>query len=314
MREKRTKPLSSGLCAGLVVAAGCLWGTAGLFVRHLNAIGLTAMTIVLLRSAVTALLLSLVVLCVRPQLFRIRLRDLWCFLGTGIVSVLFFNFCYFSTIQLSSMAVAATLMYTSPVFVMLLSLCLFGERITVRKLVALALAVAGCVLVSGVLGSGGALTPQVLLLGLGSGLGYGLYGIFSHYALQRGYHSLTVTVYTFLFATLGGLPFLQPAQIRTAVAADGGWLLLWLLCYAVINTVLPFLLYTAALTGMETSKAAVIASVEPVMAALLGLVVFHEVPSLAAAAGILLVLVAVLVLNLGGSRLPAKTPDGGKTT
>lgn len=251
MREKRTKPLSPGLCAGLVVAAGCLWGTAGLFVRHLNAIGLTAMTIVLLRSAVTALLLSLVVLCVRPQLFRIRLRDLWCFLGTGIVSVLFFNFCYFSTIQLSSMAVAATLMYTSPVFVMLLSLCLFGERITVRKLVALALAVAGCVLVSGVLGSGGALTPQVLLL--------------------------------------------------------------WLLCYAVINTVLPFLLYTAALTGMETSKAAVIASVEPVMAALLGLVVFHEVPSLAAAAGILLVLVAVLVLNLGGSRLPAKTPDGGKT-
>ena len=294
MKKRR---LSPGLCAAFVAAAGCLWGTTGLFVRHFNAVGLTAMNIVELRGIITAVVMVALTLCIDPQLLRIRLRDAWCFLGTGLFSILFFNFCYFQTIQTSSMAVAATLLYTSPVFVMVLSLWLFGEKLSLKKIAALALALTGCVLVSGVL-TGGGLTLQGFMLGMGAGLGYALYSIFSRFALLRGYHSMTITSYTFIFSTVGGLFFIDLPAIREAVAADGLSLVWLLIAYAVVTTVLPYILYTVGLTGVENSKASVIASVEPVMAALLGLVAFHEIPDLPAVIGILLVLTAVVVLNV----------------
>ncbi len=291
------KPLSPGLCAVFVALAGCLWGTTGLFIRQFNAVGLTAMNIVELRSAITLVVMVAIVLFIDPKLLRIRLRDAWCFLGTGLFSILFFNFCYFQTIQVSSMAVAATLLYTSPVFVMVLSLWLFGEKLTGKKIAALALALTGCVLVSGVL-TGGGLTWQGALLGVGAGVGYALYSIFTRCALLRGYHSMTITAYTFVFSTVGGLFLVDYPAIGGAFAQSGWGLFGLVTAYAVVTTVLPYILYTVGLTGVENSKAAVIAAVEPVMAALLGLIVFREVPDMPAAVGMVLVLAAVLVLNV----------------
>lgn len=295
----KKKSFSPGICAIFVAAAGCLWGTMGLFVRYFSALGLTAMNIVAVRSLVTAVLMVVLALVVDPKLLRVKWRDLWCFIGTGLLSVLFFNFCYFQTIQASSMAVAATLLYTSPVFVMVLSLWLFKERMTGRKILALALTLTGCVLVSGVLFDGG-LTLRGALLGVGAGVGYALYSIFGRFALLRGYHSMTVTCYTFLFSSVGGLFFLDLMRIRTAFAAEGWWLTAVFGIYAIVTTVLPYLFYTVGLTGVENSRAAVIAAVEPVMAALLGLLIFREVPSLWTAVGMVLVVTAIVLLNVHG--------------
>ncbi len=85
------------------------------------------------------------------KLFVIRLKDLWCFLGTGICSIVFFNFCYFKAITMTSLSVAAILLYTAPAIVMVLSYFLFKEKLTKRKLLALAMTFAGCVLVTGIL-------------------------------------------------------------------------------------------------------------------------------------------------------------------
>ena len=296
--KKRT--LSGGLCAAFVVLAGCLWGTTGLFVRHLNAVGLTTMTICVARSLVALVMMLVLALCIDPKLLRVRLRHLWCFFGTGVLSMLFFNYCYFYTIEVSSMAVAATMLYTAPVFVLVLSALLFRERITARKVVALLLAVVGCVLVSGLITGGGALNSTGVLLGLGAGFGYGLYSIFTRFAINRGYSSVTVSVYTFLFAALGGLPLTDWSQLQTASRNEGVSLWLFLGLYALVTTVLPYLFYNRGLTRVENSKASVIASVEPVMAALLGLAVFGEVPGVPECIGILLVLGAVVLLNVKG--------------
>ena len=83
-----------------------------------------------------------------PKQFRIRLRDFWCFFGTGICSLLFFTYCYFQAITIMDLSTAAVLLYTAPSIVMVLSLLLFHERITAQKLVALVLAFAGWCLVS----------------------------------------------------------------------------------------------------------------------------------------------------------------------
>ena len=158
----------------LIVLSGGLWGTMGLFVHALNSIGISTMQMVEIRAIVTALILFIGLSITKPSLLKIRLRDSWCFVGTGIFSVVFFNFCYFSTIENSSMSVAAVLLYTSPIFVMLLSHLLFKERFTPRKGIALLLAIVGCILVSGLLIGIPPLSPFGFLTGIGAGFGYAL--------------------------------------------------------------------------------------------------------------------------------------------
>lgn len=96
---------------------------------------------------------------------------------------------------------------------------------------ALVLTFAGCVLVAGLIGSSYTLTPKVILLGLSSGLFYGLYSIFGSVAL-RTYDTRTVTAYTFLFATLGTLPICGVGAMRnrwlpTRSVFSGAWASPW---------------------------------------------------------------------------------------
>ena len=120
----------------LIIAAACLWGTMGLFVRRLNVMGLEAMEIVEVRSMIATVILFPCTALRDRKLLGIRPRNIWPLVGTGIFSMVFFNFCYFSTIARMNLSAAAILLYTSPIFVMLLSLPLFHERLTAKKLAA----------------------------------------------------------------------------------------------------------------------------------------------------------------------------------
>ena len=273
-----------------------MWGSMGLFVRTLNAQGLASMEIVGLRATVTVVALFLFLLLFDRKLFKICWKDLWCFLGTGICSIVFFNFCYFKAITLTSLSVAAILLYTAPAIVMVLSYFLFQEKLTKRKLLALVMTFVGCVLVTGILTETGNVTAGGILVGLGAGLGYALYSIFSRYALERGYTSLTITFYTFLIAAIGSFFFADMGKVAR-VAMNGGGNLFFCLAFGVLCTVVPYLTYTLGLQYVENGKASIIASVEPVTATLLGAVLFHEKLTVSGVLGIVLVLAALMICN-----------------
>lgn len=286
-----------------VLAAGCLWGFMGFFTRTLAGIGVDSTGAILLRCAIAAMLFAATILLTDPRQFRVKPKDFWCFFGSGVCSLLFFTYCYFQAITLMSLSTAAILLYTAPSIVMVLSLFLFKEKITVRKLLALVLAFVGCCLVSGIGSSEKALTATGLLYGLGSGVGYALYSIFARFALDRGYTSNTVNFYSCLLASIGaGLIWGVSEPVGAMFSAWGNFGL----CVAagLITCYLPYLLYTYGLTGLETGKASILASVEPVVATLVGIFVFHESMTLMSAAGVLCVLFAVALLNL-----KQKTPE-----
>ena len=280
----------------LVILAGCCWATLGVFVRHLNEIGLQTMQIVECRALLTVVGMFGVLGIFRRDLLRVKAKDLWCFAGGGIVSVILFNFCYFQTIQRASLSVAAILLYTSPIFVLLLSVPLFGEKLTRKKLLCLAMAFVGCALASGLTAGGMTLSPQTLLFGLGSGFGYGLYSIFSRFALQRGYHPITITSYIFLFGALGGIPLTDFGEVTAVVGQPEH--LLYLLIYTLVTTIVPYISYTTGLRYVENGVAAVLACIEPVMATIFGIFFFSELPSVTGWLGIALVLTALTILNL----------------
>ena len=288
---------SSKLGIILIILAGCFWGSMEIFVRKLGTYGFSAIQIVSIRISLAALIFSLVLLIKDRRGFRISIKDIPLFLGLGFGSILFFTVCYFTAITMMSLSTAAILLYTSPVWIMLMSIFFFHEKLDRRKLIALLLAFGGCVLVSGISGEG--MTVTGLLIGLGSGIGYGLYSILGKIALRK-YSSYTVTTYTFIFAAAGSWIISQPADMigKFSVASDFGFLIVLCFLTALITAVIPFLSYTIGLESVEASKAGIIATIEPMVATLIGILVFSEKLTFMSGAGILLILAAVVILNL----------------
>lgn len=288
---------SSKLGIILIILAGCFWGSMGIFVRKLGTYGFSAIQIVSIRISLAALIFSLVLLIKDRRGFRISIKDIPLFLGLGFGSILFFTVCYFTAITMMSLSTAAILLYTSPVWIMLMSIFFFHEKLDRRKLIALLLAFGGCVLVSGISGEG--MTVTGLLIGLGSGIGYSLYSILGKIALRK-YSSYTVTTYTFIFAAAGSWIISQPADMigKFSVASDFGFLIVLCFLTALITAVIPFLSYTIGLESVEASKAGIIATIEPMVATLIGILVFSEKLTFMSGAGILLILAAVVILNL----------------
>ena len=279
-----------------VLAAGAFWGTMGFFARNLYEEGFGPLEVAQTRITTGLILVGLYILIFNRSQFKVKLKDIWCFLGTGIVSLLLFSTCYFSALNYTSLAVAAILLYTAPFFVMILSLFLFKEKLSGKKIFALLLAFSGCVLVSGV-GGDTAFSWKGILLGIGSGFFYALYSIFGRYAINRGYGAWTMTFYTFLFCS-AGCAFLSNWQVIGGVVTADSANILWVLGLGFVTAFLPYVLYSTGLEHMESSKASILASVEPVVSALFGVLVFHENLTAWGVLGIAMVLGAIVVLNV----------------
>ncbi len=287
-----------------IVAGAALWGAIGVFFNYLAALGLQPLQIVALRVGSAALAFTLyLVLSGKKDLLKIAPRDAVYFVGTGIFSLVFFNWCYFNTIELASLAVAAVLLYTSPVWIVLLAAVFFHERLSPQKILAVLLTLLGTALIVGVFSGGGErLSPLAVLLGLGSGFGYALYSIFGKFALAK-YAPETVSAYTFIFATVGAVPLAAAYGWTDAYLLPQTWL--GTFGIGVVCCLLPFVLYTRGLEQVEAGKAAVLATVEPAVAALFSVALYHEPLDVAKIGGMALIFAAILLLNL---KLPSKKP------
>lgn len=277
-----------------IILAAFLWGLTGIFVRKLNQAGLDNMQLIFFRSSVTAILLGVFLLFKDRTKLKIALKDWWYFFGTGVLSFTLFGFCYFYTIQHSSMSLAAMLLYTAPIFVMIMASIFFHEKITAIKIVALIAAISGCVMIC-TTKQAAPVSPFIVFTGLGSGFCYALYSIFGEVALKK-YTSATVTFYTFLFAAVASMFVVDFNTIGTVYKTDPGAILLAIV-FAIVSAFFPYLLYTQGLKNTEPGKAAVMATFEAVVASVAGIVVFNESITLVAILGIVLVLSSVVLLN-----------------
>lgn len=277
-----------------ILLAAFLWGLTGIFVRNLNSMGLDNMSLLFFRSSVTAITLFIYLFITDKEKLKFKLKDIWYFLGTGILSFTLFGICYFYTIANASMSLAAMLLYTAPFFVLLMSAIFFREKITTAKIFALFAAAMGCIMICGT-DKNTTVSPFIIFTGLASGFCYALYSIFGRVALKK-YSSATVTVYTFLFASLASLSVTDFIEIMSAIKATPS--VLWLaIVFAYISAFFPYIFYTMGLKNTEPGKAAVMATFEAVVASVAGILVFGESLTIVAALGILLVLFSVFLLN-----------------
>ena len=280
----------------LVLIAGVSWGLIGVFTKAIDALGFTEMQMLFVKGVLaTAVLFLITFFKDKKQLKLKNWKDIRYFIGTGIISFTFFSWAYMKAVNLTSLGVAAVLLYTAPTFVMLFSILLFGEKMTKTKGIVLLMTFVGCILVTGLLEGGLTFTWQGIAIGLASGVGYALYSIFGTYAIRAGYGSLSISFYTFLMATIVMTFLVEPATVVSQITEMGQWPLA--ISFALLTTVVPYLTYTKGLSGLPASKASVTATIEPVVAAILGIVVFHESVTMLKVTGIVLVLSSVVVMG-----------------
>lgn len=273
-----------------------MWGIIGLFIQELSDAGFTSLQIVTLRVVSAALMLVTFLFFSKPKLLRIEPKDTPVFIGTGILSIVFFNWCYFTAIQEVSLSIAVMLLYTGPAFVIILSRFFFKEYFNYQKIIALIITAAGCMLVIQLFPlSNKTISLYGILVGLGSGFGYALYSIFGKIALRK-YSPITIITYTFVFASMVLLPTSGiTIEINRISSAN---IIALIIGLGLFPTVLAYLLYTKGLSMIESGKASITATMEPVVATALGIFMFNEVLTGFQVLGILMIISAVIILQL----------------
>jgi drug/metabolite transporter, DME family len=295
----------------MIAFAATMWGLIGFFVKGLSEIGFSAMEIVTIRVGTAAIMLLIVGLSFFRTRLKIKLRDVPLFIGTGLFSIVFFNWCYFTAIDRMNIPVAAALLYTSPAFVITLSVLFLKEKFNLRKLLAVGGTIVGSALVAEItLTQSSSFSPSSIFIGLGAGFGYALYSIFGKVALQS-YHPFTLTFYTFLTAALFLVPFfIGKPNVNLLIQQD---VFFYAVGLGLVPTVLAYFAYSWGLEKVESSRAAIIATVEPVAATILGVMVYLEKISFIQGMGIVLILASVTLVNLPKGRYSIKNTRDEKS-
>lgn len=279
----------------MIFLAASLWGTISIYVKQLSSLGLTSMEIVAIRCFWAFISLLIILLFFFKDSLKLeKLSDIKYFIGTGIISIVFFNYCYFQTITNLNISIAVILLYTAPIFVSIFSYILFKERLSKMKLFFVFLTFIGCAMIAGFSISSLNISFFTLLIGLGSGVGYALYTIFSRYALQK-YKPLLITFYTFFVATIFLFISLQLWNKFSIIFS--GEVLLYGMALGLFPTVCAYLLYTKGLEQVENTKAAVISTIEPIVATVVAVSIFQEKLSMLQVMGSIVIIVSVLMIN-----------------
>ncbi|WP_308222804.1 DMT family transporter [Metabacillus halosaccharovorans] len=287
--------LNKNIAYVYILSGAALWGMIGLFVTFLYEAGFSPTQVVAIRAISASIFLLFFVFWKKREAIKIKLSDSKYFVGTGVISIVFFNWCMFEAIKETSISVSSVLLYTAPAFVMIFSRFFFKELFTIRKILALIITFIGCILVIGLFqNTNESVTIYGFLVGLGSGFFYALYSIFGKFALIK-YSSVTVTTYTFVFAAIAITPFSGLWHVGTIFTNLEVWLSI--IGLGLFSTLLAFLLYTKGLESVESGRASILATVEPVVATLIGFLVFQEKLSVWQYVGIIAVIMAVFIVQ-----------------
>jgi DME family drug/metabolite transporter len=290
-----TKPsMTKGYAIALT--ATTLWATTGILISYLlTHYAIAPLTLACWRDVIVSSVLAVILAAARPPLLRIRRRDVLFFAAYGLLGVAVNHALWVYSVTFNGVAAATVLVYTGPAFVAIAAHWLFHEHITRLKMLAIALSLAGCVLVTGAYDlTQLQLNPLGILCGVGVGLGFAFYNLFGKLSTPR-YSPWTATVYSFAFGALFLLLTQRPAQLVSMGNAPFGWLTLFVLGAG--PTLGGYTLYTASLGYLPVSVASLIATLEPVITAIMAFFLLGEQLSTVQIVGALLIVFGVITLR-----------------
>jgi len=281
-----------------VAAAASTWGTLGLFAKILYAQGVSFESLVAVRASVGWLaVIGFLLATKEARSLRVARRDLAFLVPLGLVGIGFFYLLYFYTVRESTVGTAAILLYSAPAFVVILARLFLKEPLNAAKVFALLLTVGGIFLVVGAYAPANLeVSPKILLTGLLSGITYGLYAIFGR-PLAGHLSPAVILSYALAFGSALLIVAALPTLDTLIRLPAGSYLLLLML--SVVHTALAFALYTFGIRHLGAGRAAIVATIEPVVAGILGVTLLNEELTALKALGALLVLAGAVLAQVG---------------
>ncbi len=257
----------------MVIAATACWSFSGVLINLIvDHSPLTPIALAFWRDLVTFIALVLGLRLMRPSLLRVRHSDLkWLAAMGGCVAL----FHIFWNLSVTTIGVSVTTVVQSnaPIFVSVMAWLLWREPLTWHKIAAMALALAGTLLIARLDHPAAmTITPTGLIIALAGAVAYGSFSLFGK-RLDGRTGAWTSLTYTFAFASLALLPFQwgapRPWPIRPVVAGAFAALVLGV-------TILGFALYLSGLRRLPASIASITATTEVPFAALTSYLVLGE--------------------------------------
>jgi len=289
---------------GLIVLGAVALGMLGIVGRLLYREIDTPVTLVQYRAFIGMLVLLTGLLIFARPLLVIRKKDIPFFAFYGLLSIGLNSFCYFSAIQKIGISLAVVLLYTYPVFLMILSALFLKEPLTRAKAFALAASLTGVILLVSHRGMWASHVNRMgILYGLGAGFLSALYSLFGKKALIK-YQPATVLFYALLFGSLFFLLWgIATKSLQTSFTPQT-WF--WLIVLATGPGLMGYFFYTMGLQYVEASRAGVVATLEVLAAVLGAYLFFDEHLSLRQAAGGALVLSGAIGIQWEAVKLRKK--------
>ena len=283
--------------AALFVAlSAASFGFLGVPVRFLHDNGFAPLDITAVRLFVTTIALVIVALVVDRGLFKVRKRDLLFFILFGFFKLMS-DVTLFRAQVTIDLSLSTLLQMTAPYYVLVISLFLFRERITLMKILAMLVAFIGCIFVTGVITGGmHSLDFVGVASALISGLFFGLFTIGCKLSSDKGYKPVTTMMYTFLFASLMTIPFAN--DVKVVESFVDVHLILGVLSLGILMTLITFFVSTWGVQKLEASKVSLISVMEVITACIVGYFLFDEEMTVLNIIGMSLVVASIVIMDL----------------
>ncbi len=278
-----------------VVLAGIAWGTAGVFVDYLTRFGFSSVQIAFARCLVSAMLGIIIAAITNPKSLKLSFKQfIFCALsGIAFYSMAVF---YYSAMKAASVPTASVMLNMAPILVIIFAVLFFEEKMNLKKIIAILVAVAGCAFVTGV-ADGMLITPTGLLYGFLAMLSYAIYSICVKFAMFYGVKPAGATAYCFLFGAITALFVTNPVSFASQITMCPWYVVAALVAMAALTGFIATFLYSNAMKGLPAGLVSAMASIEPLTSTTLSILILHQSLTLWAAIGIVMILSAVTMLG-----------------
>ncbi|MBP5659925.1 MAG: EamA family transporter [Lachnospiraceae bacterium] len=275
----------------MMISALLIVGSIGVFRRF---IPLSSSMLAFLRGIIGAASLFLFAIITKKKIFiKLPAKKMILMILTGVVLgvnwILLFEAYNYTTISKATLAY-----YMQPTILLFVSPLIFKEKLTLKKVICAALALAGMVLVSGVLELNGAASNDLrgVLLGLGAAVFYTLVVILNK--INEGVDAYEKSVFQLLSAAIVLIPYLIIRNEFAGIALDSRGIIL-VLIVGIIHTGLVYILFFGSMSGLKAQTISVLSYIDPITAMIVSALLLKEGLSVLALLGAVLIICSSLV-------------------
>ncbi|WP_151710947.1 DMT family transporter [Acinetobacter brisouii] len=259
------KTQSQWFGALLVIMGAIGWGTLGIASTQLASTGLSNSSVTGLRIVGTFVCLLILLPFIYKILSTLTPRDIPQIVMQSLLGMLGMTFCYLNAVQHVGPAIAVALLYTAPIWSVILSFVFLKEKLSIKSMILTLIAVIG---VACMMFGNNQLNITGVIYGLLSGICYAAYGVIGKSIIDH-YSPTFLLFSSMMVSSIAIIPFIQFHEIAAFASQLNLLNITACIMLIVFGTLLPFALYTHGLKYLKASQASIYTIFEPLTAVIL---------------------------------------------